>query len=573
MYHFLIKKIVGYTLFISLTFSVAISKIANAEDYNLVNPGYLTIGNHMIAGINNEVDGEYQGVFAEITKTLAKRMELELVFKWFDFAALIPTVQSGRVDAIGPALSVTQSRAQVFNYGEVMFLQPECLSVRNGETIESWEDAADRGLTLATVVGYFQIGIWEELGINVRTFDNTVAAFTDLVNGGSDGVGVGCFELSYYQSQHPDSDIATKLTQMDISGPTVTVDMNTFGLIKTNPGLARELQQQLKDMWRSGEIEAAYKKVLGEGRYDPYINSPAGQAIYYPGPWEGGAAPPASDVYGSVDVANSGTLTVGVVENSPLLSVSGSTLSGPEAKILQYAADKFNLKLVGVAISDATAALNDGTVDVVAGAVVQNEADSHQVWYTTPTGFNPDYIYVKPGDGGGYPGFGKWEDVEGKIAVVSGNSRIADMKATGADVMEVSDTHAGLHAVADGSAAGFVGSTLDFVDSQSRNPDLGDANIGFVRNVNSHTYGEAYSFAVKWGNASLCDGLSQAIAAQWQNKSIAGYYARAFAGANSSALIGPGPTTVGTGYSSSMDYSMKSIFFAGAWTQRPTWKQ
>ena len=111
------------------------------------------------------------------------------------------------------------------------------------------------------------------------------------------------------------------------------------------------------------------------------------------------------------------------------------------------------------------------------------------------------------------------------------------------------------------------------MDSQSRNPDLGEANIGFVRNVNSHTYGEAYSFAVKWGNASLSDGLSQAIAAQWQNKSVAGHYAKAFAGANSSVLIGPGPTAIGTAWGSSMDYSMKSTFFAGPWTQRPTWKQ
>jgi len=573
MNNFIMKNIIKYFIFLALVFSTSFSKVANsAEELNLVNPGYLTDGNHIIAGIFGEEEGEYTGVFAEIYKTLLKRMGLKSKVQWYDFAALIPTIQSGRVDVIGPALSITQSRAQVFNYSEPIFMQPECLAMRPDTNITSWEDAAAKGMTLATVVGYFQIGIWEELGVNVRTFDSTVAAFTDVINGGSDGAGVGCFDLSYYQSLNPDGDVA-KLKNVAISGPTVVVDMNGFGIMKTNPGLSRELQQQIRDMWRSGEIEAAYNKVLGEGRYDVYINSPTGQAIYYPGPWEGGATAPASEVYGSVQVANSGTLTVGVVENSPLLSVSGSTLSGPQAAMLQYAADKFNLKLAGVAINDPVAALNDGTVDVVAGIVVQDEEASHHLWYTLPIGFNPDYIYVKPGDGGGYPSFGKWEDVDGKIAVVSGNSRIADITAAGADVIEVSDTHAGLHAVADGSANGFVGTAIEFLDTVSSNPDLSDANIGFVRNVNSYTYGEAYAWAVKWGNASLVDGLSQAIAAQWQNKSVAGHYARAFAGANSSVLIGPGPTAIGTAWGSSMDYSMKSTFFAGPWTQRPTWKQ
>ena len=95
MIKFFIKNIISYFIFFALVFSTSVSRVANAaEELNLVNPGYLTDGNHLVAGIFNEEDGEYKGVFAEIYKTLLKRMGLKAKVQWYDFAALIPGLRN-----------------------------------------------------------------------------------------------------------------------------------------------------------------------------------------------------------------------------------------------------------------------------------------------------------------------------------------------------------------------------------------------------------------------------------------------------------------------------------------------
>ena len=41
-----------------------------------------------------------------------------------------------------------------------------------------------------------------------------------------------------------------------------------------------------------------------------------------------------------------------------------------------------------------------------------------------PLGFSPDYMYVKPGEDGGFPAFTSWESVKeagGQIAIESAN--------------------------------------------------------------------------------------------------------------------------------------------------------
>ncbi len=543
----------------------------DANDLNLITPGTLIVGYSPYKGLIDVVDGEPVGVYGILIKETASRLGLKAVYQPYDFPALIPAMQANRFDIVVAGFSITQARARILYYSEPHMMGPEVLSVRPGETIASWEEAKAKDLTLAVVQGFYEIGTWDQLGLKYHTFDTNDSCYMDVVNGGAFGCAVGTFDGLLRQATDPNDPIA-KLDTMVLSGPLNQADLNAFAVSHDKPALANAVRQVMTDLWRDGVVEGAFASVFGNDKFGEFfMTPPVGQALYIPGPWEDGVTPPASDTYPSVTPVSNGKLTVGILGDTPLLALKDGKLSGPEAAILQFAADKLKLTLTGIQITDAKAALNDKKVDLVAGQLAATQDRVDQFWMTTPVGFSPDYMYVKPGADGAYPGYTSWEDVKGaggKIAVVSGDPRQADI-ASVADVLEVPDAAAGLKAVVDGSALAFVGSTVDYVSAASADPNIVSAGIGWVRNNNAFTAGAAYAWGVKADNRAMTDALDQAISAAWQQKVVNQAYLQAFSGANSTALDAPGPTAIGTSFGASNDFQFKGILLPGPWQQRP----
>ena len=544
--------------------------------YRLATPGKLTIGYTPIAGISDIVDGKPTGLGLLMSTEIAKRLGLEPVYASYDFAAVFPALQSHRIDFIGEQIAGTQPRAQVLYINTPATLWgPETLIVRPGTTIASWEDAAARKLTLASVKGYFQITAWEALGITVHAFDNNDACMTDVLNKGADACGIGSFDLVYRKATKPDDPISG-LEQVVVVGPQIVTEGSIFATARDNAALARDIDQILIDMWRDGSVETAYKGVFGTADYGAFLQAPPGSNYYILGPWEEGVRPPAKETFAKVDTIASGTLTVGVLADGPLLTLTGETLSGPEAKILEYAANNLGLKLKGVRVTDEAAAVRGGQVDVVAGQLATTPDRTKQYWMSQPIGFNPDYIYVKPEAGGSFPAFASWEDVTkagGKLSVVNGSPRIADLQAAGANILMFDTPAAALKAVVDGQALGFVGSSLEYAVAASADPSISQAGIGYVRNGNIYSHGDAFAWGVKAGNGKLLDALDQSNTLAWQKKVIGDAYGQAWPGADVNAVAAPGPALVGTGFGTTKDFIMRSMWVSGAWLQRPGYVQ
>lgn len=540
------------------------------ETIRLITPGKLTIGYFPAPGAFELENGQPIGVEGILMTEIAKRLGLEPVYQPFDKPSAIAALLSGRVDILGAGLSVQPPRAQVVSFAEPWLLQAEGISVLPGTEIPSWEQAAANKQTLATVVGYSYIPNWEQLGINIHTFDSIDACFLDVVNKGAAGCAVGTFDLVYRKATVPESAVS-KLTVSPVAGPNIFADLNAIAVGKDNPALAHKVSQLMTDMWRDGTVEKAYQQTFKGTDVSIFINPPKGSALYYPGPWEDGVFAPASEVYSPVKTISPGQLTVGVPTNSILLKLDGDKLSGPEASILEFAANKLGLKVKAVSVAEPITALKEGQVDLIAGQIPATEAASHLYWQSRPIGFDPDYIYIKPGAGGDLT---SWEDAKkagGKLAIVKGNPRVDQLKAAGVDFMEVADTVAGLKALADDSALGLVASAPEFNAAVSSDPALVNTGFGWVRNTNLFTSGSAYVWGVKAGNGQLLDALNQAIVAAWQQLAITNAYRTAFPGANITSLLAPGPTAIGSSFSSSRDYLLRGIWLPGPWLQRPDW--
>jgi polar amino acid transport system substrate-binding protein len=552
-----------------------IGSAARIAQYRLVTPGTLTVGYNEQAQFSTVDNGQPDGVFGRLWIEAAKRLGLKLDTAQYDFAALVPALQAGRFDVFGAGFSVTQPRAQIFYFVPPDLLTPEIFTIRKGEHIDSWEEAKARNLTVGVEQGFFEISLWEKLGVPYKAFDSSEACMQDAINGGVIGCAGVSVRLLYALSQDPTGPYSN-LENIPIHGPLITADTNSWALNKNNDALAWDLNQVMADMWRDGTVLNTWNDVWGQGNHDLFVTMPTGLAIYQPGPWEPGTWPAAPPDYPDVKTITPGTLTVGVAPGASTLTMSGDQIAGPEAAILKYVAQKLNLQIKPVSITDAAAAVRSGQVDIAAGQVPATADTAKQFWQTTPIGFSPDYIYAKAQSDGSAPTYTSWEDITqagGSIAVVTGSPRIKDLQADGATVMQVASADEGLKAVAAGTALGFVGSTVDYVTAVSSDPDLATADIRWVRNNNSYTNGTTYAWAVPAGNTALINGLNQAIDDAWMHEVIANAYADAYKGANTTAMIAPGPTAIGTSSQTSKDYNFVGMWLPGPWAQAPGYVQ
>jgi polar amino acid transport system substrate-binding protein len=503
----------------------------------------------------------------------AERMGLELVPEQYAFAALVPALQSHRIDVLVAGFSVTQARSQVLYQGPPQYMGLDTLITKKGERIATYEEAAERGLILASVRGYLQIGNWEKLGVETHTWDNTDACVQDVLDSGAFGCAVGSLYYGLATARDPNGRAVQELEQNEITGPLVTADLSSsFTVAKDRPELARALAQQVRTLWRDGSAEEGWEVMgLAPEDYNIYLQIP--QTNYYiPGPWEDGVVPPASAIYPDVGTIEDGVLTIGVLEDSALLTVDGEDGVGPEADVIAFVADQLGLETKYVSITDAAASLGS-KVDVVAGALATNAERTHEFWMTQPVAFNPDYIYVAPDEASGaLPSFTSWADViaaGGKLGVVQGSSRADDVEDAGITAEEYPDAAAGLKALAAGEIQGFVTSTVEYAAAAAGDADI--QTLGYVRNRNLYTEGDAFAWGVKTGDGPLIDALDQAITAAWQQKVILNALGAAWPGADVTALAAPGPTTIGTSFGASKDYRAEGMLISGPWLQYETY--
>ena len=557
--------------------SAAASESFEGVPIHLAQPGCLTVGTYQQPQISvTAADGTSTGVFGLIWTEAAKRLGLKQCSSLYAFSALVPALQAGRIDLVGAGFSLTQARGQIFYFAPPQLFSPEFVAIKksNASAFSTYEEAVAKKLTLGTVAGYFEVGIWQQMGLAFKTYDSAEACMQDVLGGGVVGcAGVG-LTLPYDLSLDPTGPYSA-LTNITINGPLLSSDLNGWAFNKNNPGLALALSQQMTDMWRDGTVVKAWAANYPQNFYQGFTQMPNGYAIYIQGPWEDGATPPAPDIYPKPSTITAGTLTVGIPANSSLAAIAGGTLTGPDGTVLNYVASKLGLTVTPMVVSDPAAAVRNGQVDVIAGGVPATLDAAHQYWQSTPTAFSPDYMYVKLKSDGSYPAYTSWEEAskDGPLAILTGSPRKAQLQQAGIKFTEYPDAASALKAVADGSAAAFVGLTTDALPAISADTTLQAANFTFLRNVDTYTAGVTYSWGVKAGNNVLLDALNQGIASAYQTHALQDAYAAAFPGANTSAMTAPGPAEVGTGFGQTKDYLFRGMWVPGPWAQTPGFVQ
>lgn len=536
----------------------------------LITPGTLVIGYAPDPSVIDVVSGKVVGPYGHAIDEVAKMLGLTPHYVSFQFPGLVPALLARRIDVIGAGFTITQKRAQVIYFDPPQFFGADLLATLPGpeHAIHSWEEAKAKGLILASVKGYLQIDAWQQLGIKYHAFDNQDGCVQDVLHGGAAGCTIGEQEFLYTQAHDPTNPEA-KLAIYPMQGPLTALAFDAFGVSKDHPNLARVIGQAMNVLWRSGSIRAGYVPSYPGVDWQLMTHVPQSQPFYINGPWEAGVTPPPFSNFPNVNTVKSGQLTVGILADSPMLKASSSPPSGPEADILSFVAQKMGLKLAFQQVTNESTALQNKQVDVVAGDMPITADRVANEWMTLPIAFSPDYMYVKSGTAAAQ--YHSWEDVaraHGIIAVASQYPRIGQIQQSGATVKQYPSAALALGAVASGSAAAFVGTTVDYVDAANSTPSIASARINWVQNSDSFTQGQALAWAVRQKNGVLLDELNRGITMAWQQNTIKNAYASAWAlsGVNLSLLETPGPPAAGsTGLN--QEFKWVDMLITGPWDQ------
>lgn len=200
---------------------------------------------------------EITGAMVDVINALGEDMGYEVTVKESAFNALIPSLNSGKIDIISAAMLKTPKRAEVVSFSDDVYPYGEGVVVQGG--YEGDIDALDdlEGQIIGAQVGTTYVRQLEEMGIfpEIRNYD-TLADMMRDVSLGRIIAGVGDAPIMSYQlnqGRFPDLKLAEDYQQQMVGhiGLAVTQD---------NPELLAEVNTSLGKLKEDGTLDTIFSK-------------------------------------------------------------------------------------------------------------------------------------------------------------------------------------------------------------------------------------------------------------------------------------------------------------------------
>ncbi|MEI5906693.1 transporter substrate-binding domain-containing protein [Bacillus spongiae] len=160
--------------------------------------GYSSNSNTIIVGVENanypisfiDEDGEPAGADIDLIKAIAEDQGLDIEFKPMNFNAIIPSLQTGQLDAAisMTSLGPTTAREKEVDFGDAITAARTAMISKKGSNLNNIKDLNDHHIiavksgSLAELVAEEVAG---ETGAELRRFDTTDKVLQDVENGQS----------------------------------------------------------------------------------------------------------------------------------------------------------------------------------------------------------------------------------------------------------------------------------------------------------------------------------------------------------------------------------------------------
>jgi ABC-type amino acid transport substrate-binding protein len=242
-----------------------------AADLDTIEPGVLKVAVQPYAPYTSAVGDKLTGLDSDILTAVAKKLGLRIQPEVTDFAGMLASVQSRRVDITIGGVAWTADRQKQGLFTDPPYYSPPAMAVRDGETYKTVDDF--RGLDLGTVEGYVWVkSIQAVPGAKLHAYPDGNGVFDDLAAG---RIKVGFLDpllIIAAQQQRPELKIQTQYltppTDAEVKAQPAYAYfrpyMTSFYLPKQSPKLEKAISEEIRTMYANGELTKLIEKYGGQ---------------------------------------------------------------------------------------------------------------------------------------------------------------------------------------------------------------------------------------------------------------------------------------------------------------------
>jgi polar amino acid transport system substrate-binding protein len=272
----MIPRVVAALLAIMITASACSSAESAPPGENTsldtIEPGVLTVAVQPYAPYTTLVGDKLTGLDSEILTAVAKRLGLTVRAQNTDFAGMLASVQSRRVDITIGGVAWTVERQKQGLFTDPPYYSPPAMAVRSGA--QKFATVADlAGHQLGTVEGYVWVKAIQAVpGATLRAFPDANGVFDDLGAGRLDVGFLDPLVVIAAEKERPELNIETQYltppTDADVKEhPEYAFFqpyMTSFYLPKESPKLEKAISDEIRKMYASGELTTLIEKYGGD---------------------------------------------------------------------------------------------------------------------------------------------------------------------------------------------------------------------------------------------------------------------------------------------------------------------
>ena len=136
--------------------------------------------------------GDYEGIDIDILAAVAEDQGFTYELQPVGFDAALQAVQSGQANGVIAGMSITEERAEVFDFSEPYYDSTVCCAVAANSDIASLEDLAGQKVAIktGTMSADWANSMAEQYGFTTTEFADSDIMYQDVMAGNS----VACFE-------------------------------------------------------------------------------------------------------------------------------------------------------------------------------------------------------------------------------------------------------------------------------------------------------------------------------------------------------------------------------------------
>jgi polar amino acid transport system substrate-binding protein len=243
----------------------------SAPDLDTIKPGVLKVAVEPYAPYTSLVGDKLTGLDSDILKAVADKLGLKIEPEVTDFAGMLASVQSRRVDITIGGVAWTAERQKQGLFTDPPYYSPPAMAVRSGETYKTVDDF--RGLDLGTVEGYVWVkSIQAVPGAKLHAYPDGNGVFDDLAAG---RIKIGFLDpllIIAAQKERPELKIQTEYLTPPSDAQVKAQPayayfrpyMTSFYLPKQSPKLEKAISDEIRKMYANGELTKLIEKYGGQ---------------------------------------------------------------------------------------------------------------------------------------------------------------------------------------------------------------------------------------------------------------------------------------------------------------------